>query len=84
MSSVKFASGRERSVGRSLAYSTPIALPVDAYKGGVVEGNDGLMYYSDGTRWTGIAPVLSALIDGGNADTDYVGAASIDLGSAGT
>jgi hypothetical protein len=84
MSSVKFASGRERSLGRSLTYQTPVGLPAGVNKGAVVAGEDGLMQYSDGTRWIGIAPVLSALIDAGNADTNYVGAASIDLGSAQT
>jgi hypothetical protein len=82
--SVRYASGRERSLGRSLAYQTPIGLPAAYYKGGVVAGQDGLMHYSDGTKWTGIAPVLSTLIDAGNADTDYVGGAKIDLGSAQT
>ncbi len=82
--SVKFASGRERSLGQSLLYTTPIALDEAAYKGAVVAGEDGLMHYSDGTNWTGIAPVLSTLIDAGNAATDYVGGARIDLGSAQT
>jgi hypothetical protein len=84
MSSVKFASGRDRSVGRSLRYTTPIDLPADAYKGAVVAGEDNLMHYSDGTRWIGVAPVLSALIDAGNAQTQYEGGAAIDLGSAQT
>ena len=82
--SVRFASGREQSLGRSLRYTTPVALPADFYKGAVVAGEDNLMHYSDGTRWIGIAPVLSALIDAGNAETDYVGGAAIDLGSAQT
>lgn len=82
--SVRFASGRERTLGQSLRRSTPIDLPVDAYKGAVVAGEDNLMHYSDGTRWIGLAPVLSALIDAGNADTEYTGGAKIDLGSAQT
>ena len=82
--SVKFASGRERSIGRSLVYPTPIALDPSTYSGAVVGGQDGLMHYSDGTDWVGIAPVLSTLIDAGNAATDYVGGARIDLGSAQT
>jgi hypothetical protein len=84
MSSVKFASGRERTVGQSLRYTTPVGLPAGAYKGAVVAGEDNLMHYSDGTRWIGLAPVLSTLIDAGNAQTNYTGGASIDLGSAQT
>jgi len=84
MSSVRFASGRERLVGHSLRYTTPIQLDVAAYKGGVVAGEDNLLHYSDGTRWIGVAPVLSTLIDAGNAETDYTGGAKIDLGSAQT
>jgi hypothetical protein len=82
MSSVKFASGREKSLGQSLRYTTPIALPADAYKGATVAGEDNLMHYSDGSRWVALAPVLSTLIDAGNAETDYTGGASIDLGTA--
>jgi hypothetical protein len=59
-------------------------LVVTAPSGAIVAGEDQLMHYSDGTRWIGIAPVLSALIDAGNAETDYVGGAAIDLGSAQT
>lgn len=84
MSSVKFASGRERYVGRSLVYTTPIQLDAAAAEGSVVAGADQLMHYSDGTRWTALAPVLSTLIDAGNAETDYTGGARIDLGSAQT
>ena len=80
--SVRFASGRERSLGQSLRYTTPIDLPVDGYKGAMVAGEDNLMHYSDGTRWTALAPVLSTLIDAGNAETDYTGGAKIDLGTA--
>jgi len=50
----------------------------------VVAGEDNLMHYSVGDRWVGLAPVLSTLIDAGNADTDYTGTAKIDLGSAQT
>jgi hypothetical protein len=82
--SVKFASGRERTVGHSLPYTTPVKLIPSAFRGAVVAGEDGLMHYSNGERWVGIAPVLSTLIDAGNADTDYVGGAKIDLGSAQT
>ncbi len=82
MSSVKFASGRDRTVGHSLVHQTPIALDITAYKGAIVAGEDSLMHYSDGTRWTALAPVLSTLIDAGNAETDYTGSAKIDLGSA--
>ena len=80
--SVKFASGRERSLGRSLLYTNPVSLNETAFKGAIVAGEDGLMHYSDGTNWTAIAPVLSTLIDAGNAATDYSGSARIDLGSA--
>lgn len=84
MSSVRFASGRTRAIGPSLRYTTPIGLDSQTYKGGVVAGEDNLMHYSDGTRWIGLAPVLSTLIDAGNAATDYDGGAKIDLGSAQT
>jgi hypothetical protein len=47
-------------------------------------GEDNLMHYSNGQRWIGLAPVLSTLIDAGNAQTNYVGGAKIDLGSAQT
>jgi hypothetical protein len=50
----------------------------------MVMGEDGLMHYSNGDRWIGVAPVLSTLIDAGNAETDYTGGAKIDLGSAQT
>jgi hypothetical protein len=82
MSSVKFASGRDRTVGQSLRYTTPIDLPTNAYEGAVVAGEDNLMHYSTGTTWVALAPVLSTLIDAGNAATVYTGGASIDLGSA--
>jgi hypothetical protein len=82
MSSVKFASGRERTAGQSLRYATPIGLPTNAYEGAVVAGEDNLMHYSTGTAWVALAPVLSTLIDAGNAETDYTGGARIDLGSA--
>jgi hypothetical protein len=84
MSSVKFASGRTRDVGHSLRYSTPVQLDPSANDGAVVMGEDNLLQYSDGTRWIGVAPVLSTLIDAGNAETDYTGGARIDLGSAQT
>lgn len=84
MSSVKFASGRAPLLGHSVRYSTPIPLEPTAHTGAVVAGEDNLMHYSVGDRWVGLAPVLSTLIDAGNADTDYTGGAKIDLGSAQT
>lgn len=84
MSSVKFASGRNRTVGQSLRHATPVALDATAYKGAIVAGEDDLMHYSTGDSWVGLAPVLSTLIDAGNAETDYTGGAKIDLGSAQT
>lgn len=84
MSSVKFASGRTRLVGHSLKYPNPIPLDKDKYAGGVVAGEDGLLHYSNGDRWVGVAPVLSTLVDAGNAATVYDGGAKIDLGSAQT
>lgn len=82
MSSVRFASGRVPIVGPSVRYPNPIGLDARGYKGGIVAGQDNLMHYSDGTRWIGLAPVLSTLIDAGNAATVYTGGAKIDLGSA--
>jgi hypothetical protein len=67
-----------------LPYATPVSLDITAYRGAIVAGEDGLMHYSDGARWIGLAPVLSTLIDAGNAETDYTGGAKIDLGSAQT
>jgi hypothetical protein len=84
MSSVRFASGRARLVGQSLRRNTPVSLDASAYDGGVVMGQDNLLHYSDGQRWVGVAPVLSTLIDAGNAATNYTGGAKIDLGSAQT
>jgi hypothetical protein len=84
MSSVKFASGRVRAIGPALRYTTPVDLDPAPYRGAIVAGEDNLMQYSDGERWIGIAPVLSTLIDAGNAETDYTGGAKIDLGSAQT
>jgi hypothetical protein len=84
MSSVKFASGRTRALGPSLRYTTPVELDAATYKGAIVAGEDNLMHYSVGDRWVGLAPVLSTLIDAGNAETDYTGGAKIDLGSAQT
>jgi hypothetical protein len=84
MGSVKFASGRTRLVGHSLKYPTPIPLDPQAFKGALVAGEDKLVHYSDGDRWIAQAPVLSTLIDAGNAETDYTGGAKIDLGSAQT
>jgi len=84
MNSVRFASGRTRLVGHSLRRTTPIDLNTAAYDGGVVMGEDNLLHYSNGERWIGVAPVLSTLIDAGNAATNYVGGAKIDLGSAQT
>jgi hypothetical protein len=84
MSSVRFASGRARTVGHSLRYDTPVKLNAANYDGAVVMGEDNLLQYSDGSRWIGVAPVLSTLIDAGNAATDYTGGAKIDLGSAQT
>jgi len=82
MSSVKFASGRTRVAGHSIRYTTPVSLDAEAYNGAVVMGEDNLLHYSTGTKWVGVAPVLSTLIDAGNAETDYTGGAKIDLGSA--
>jgi len=84
MSGIKFASGRDRLAGHSVVYETPVQLDPAPYTGGIVAGDDNLIQYSDGNRWIGVAPVLSTLIDAGNAATDYTGGARIDLGSAQT
>ena len=55
MSSVKFASGRDRTVGQSLRYPTPIALSTAGYEGAVVAGEDNLMHYSTGAAWVAVA-----------------------------
>lgn len=84
MSSVTFASGRTRAIGPALRRTTPVDLDPAAFRGAIVAGEDNLMHYSIGDRWVGVAPVLSTLIDAGNAETDYTGGAKIDLGSAQT
>lgn len=38
-------------VGPTKAYSTPITLDPAYYEGSIVYGDDGVMRYSDGTRW---------------------------------
>lgn len=84
MSGVKLASGRSLLVGQSTVVETPVTLDPSAYSGAVTVGDDDLVQYSNGERWIGVAPVLSTLIDAGNAATDYTGGAKIDLGSAQT
>jgi hypothetical protein len=84
MSNVTFASGRARVVGHSIRRDTPVSMDARAYNGAVVMGEDNLLHYSTGDQWVGVAPVLSTLIDAGNAATDYTGGAKIDLGSAQT
>ena len=80
--SVRFASGRDRILGMVQSYRTPIQLDTAAFRGAMVQGQDKLMHYSVGDEWIAQAPVLSTLIDGGNADTNLDNAAKIDLGSA--
>lgn len=80
--SIRFASGRNRVIGKTQDYETPIELDPAAYRGASVQGRDGLVHYSNGLKWIATAPVLSTLIDGGNADTDLERAAKIDLGTA--
>ena len=80
--SIRFASGRDRIVGMTQAYRTPIQLDTATFRGAIVQGQDQLMHYSTGDRWVAQAPVLSTLIDGGNAATDLEKAAKIDLGTA--
>lgn len=84
MSGVRFASGRNPSIGQSFVASTPVSLDPEVYTGAVLVADDNLVQYSNGERWVGVAPVLSTLIDAGNAATDYTGGAKIDLGSAQT
>ena len=79
---VRYASGRDRVIGKTQDYVTPILLDPVAYKGATVQGFDGLTHYSTGEKWIALAPVLSTLIDGGNADTNLENAAKIDLGTA--
>lgn len=80
--SVRYASGRDRVAAQVQLYNTPISLDPSAHTGAVVQGNDELRHYSIGDKWVALAPVLSTLVDGGNAETDLENAAKIDLGSA--
>lgn len=82
MSSVTFASGRTRVVGRGIVQPNPIDLPPEHFRGAVVPGEDRLLHYATEDRWVALAPVLSTFVDAGNAATDYTGGAKIDLGSA--
>jgi len=79
---VRFASGRDRTHGQSQLYRTPIRLDAVAYQGATVQGQDGLVHYSNGARWIAVAPVLHTLFDGGNAATVLERSATIDLGTA--
>ena len=79
---VRYASGRDRVTAQVQQYTTPVNLDPAAYLTATVQGFDGLRHYSTGGKWVALAPVLSTLIDGGNADTDLEKAAKIDLGSA--
>ena len=79
---VRYASGRDRVTSQVQQYTTPVNLDPAAYPNGMVQGFDDLRHYSTGDKWVALAPVLSTLIDGGNADTDLEKAAKIDLGSA--
>jgi hypothetical protein len=47
----RFASGRGTLVGRGIALPVPIALEPAAYAGAYAYGEDGLVYYCDGTVW---------------------------------
>lgn len=80
--SVRYASGRDRTAAAVQQYQTPIVLDPAAYTASEVQGFDHLRHYSNGSKWIATAPVLSTLIDGGNAETDLERAAKIDLGSA--
>jgi len=79
---VRYASGRDRTAAAVQSYSTPIPIDPAAHVGREVQSFDNLRHYSIGDRWVAQAPVLSTLIDGGNAATDLEYAAKIDLGTA--
>lgn len=79
---VRYASGRDRTTGAVHGQTTPIELDPAAYDKHEVQGFDNLRHYSIGSKWVPLAPVLSTLIDGGNAATDHENAARIDLGTA--
>lgn len=80
--SVRYASGRDRITAAVQQYQTPITLDPAAHTASEVQGFDHLRHYSTGEKWVAVAPVLSTLVDGGNAETDLERAAKIDLGSA--
>lgn len=50
MSGIRYNSGRERYLG-PLSPIDPEELPPQKYEGAVIYGDDGVLYYSDGTDW---------------------------------
>lgn len=77
----KFLSGKSISLFQSRIKDVT-ELDAVSNIGAMIQSVDKLVYYSDGEKWIGLAPVLSVLFDAGNAATTYSGGASIDLGSA--
>lgn len=78
LSDQRLLSGRSalagQSSGRDLGSVDPLA-----HEGAVLRGTDDVLYYSDGERWIGLAPIFSTFFDGGNAATDYAGALPVDF-----
>ena len=48
---IRSVGGRDRVIGPSREYPVPIPLSAEYYKGGIVLGDDGLLYHSDGIDW---------------------------------
>lgn len=57
-------------IGPSKKYSTPIALDPAYYEGAIVYGDDGKLYFSDGTEWSTPAVDLPADVWRGYVDLD--------------
>ena len=50
----RFSSGKAQLIGRGLTYPVPIPLDPGPYEGGVVHGDTGMLYASDGIEWRAI------------------------------
>ena len=48
---IRSVGGRDRVIGPSREYPVPIELDPAYYKGGIVLGEDTLLYHSDGVDW---------------------------------
>jgi hypothetical protein len=73
----KFLSSREPLLGQGIPQTTPISLDPVHYAGSLVYGDDGILYYSDGTAWYALSgannfPTLQQVTDAGNVTTTNI------------